>query len=143
MLVPNGLLCGQSRRKFELKRANPVSGVWVLLSNGRRLRQLTLATALNRLAVNVNLVMLGELSPLILTPLAEHQCVGNLTIGFVLASCAAHSRPPLRSAESFRLGTLGWVPLDLSRYKQAVSWFHGLVQGIMIPKVRCPVLCSS
>lgn len=85
----------QSRRRFELKRANPVSGLWVLLSHGKRLRQLTLATALNRLAVNVNVMML----------------------------------------ETFRLGTLGWVPLDLSRYKQAVTWIHGLVQGIMIPKI--------
>lgn len=84
-----------NRRQFELKRANPVSGLWVLLSHGRRLRQLTVATALNRLAVNVNVMML----------------------------------------ESFRLGTFGWVPLDLSRYKQSVAWIHGLAQGIMIPKI--------
>jgi DHA1 family tetracycline resistance protein-like MFS transporter len=84
-----------NKRQFELKRANPVSGLWVLLSHGKRLRQLTLATALNRLAVNVNIMML----------------------------------------ESFRLGTLGWVPLDLSRYKQSITWMHGLAQGIMIPKI--------
>ena len=94
------LLCPETlpkdnRHQFELKRANPVSGLWVLLSHGKRLRHLTLATALNRLAVNVNVMML----------------------------------------ESFRLGTLGWVPLDLSRYKQSVTWIHGLTQGVMIPKI--------
>jgi MFS family permease len=85
----------KSRRQFALERANPVSGVWVLLSHGRRLRQLTLATAVNRLAVNINIMML----------------------------------------ESYRLGTLGWVPLDLSRYKQSITWMHGGVQGIMIPRI--------
>ena len=83
------------RKPFEVKRANPVSGVWVLLSHGRRLRQLTLATAINRFAVNINLVLL----------------------------------------ESYRLGALGWVPLDMSRYKQSVAWLHGLFQGVMIPKI--------
>ena len=70
-----------SRRPFEMKRANPVAGVWALLSHGRRLRQLTLASLLRAVGVNLNIVLL----------------------------------------ESYRLGSLRWVPLDLSRYKQAVS----------------------
>ena len=34
--------------------------------------------------------------------------------------------------DRYRLGTLQWVPLDLSRYKQVVSWMHGLFQGFAI-----------
>ena len=37
--------------------------------------------------------------------------------------------------DRYRLGTLQWVPLDLSRYKQVVSWMHGLFQGFAIPRI--------
>jgi MFS family permease len=87
----------RGRRRFQgfLRRANPVSGVWVLLSHGRRLRQLTVASLLRAVGLNLNIVLL----------------------------------------ESYRLGVLRWTPVDLSRYKQSVSWLHGLVQGVTIPRI--------
>ena len=55
----------ESRRKFELKRANPLRNVWLLLSHGRRLRQLTVASFVRTVAVQINIMLLESYGSLL------------------------------------------------------------------------------